>query len=123
MVEQIVVHEIPVALVMLSGKPLVFVQVHAMDGGKVQIPLVVPFNQLFISPYGSRSCSQSQYSLRFQNKLRGNHICRFTAHFIIIFYCINYHNLVPFPFLDILLSFITLFQYIVLEKSLCLYLK
>ena len=49
MVKQVGVHKIAVALVIVRAKSLVFIQINSGDFGKVQIPLVVPFDQLFIS--------------------------------------------------------------------------
>ena len=49
MVKQVGVHKIAVALVIVRVKSFVLVQVNGGDFGKVQIPLVVPFDQLFVS--------------------------------------------------------------------------
>ena len=49
MVKQVGVHTIAVALVIVRVKSFVLVQVNGGDFGKVQIPLVVPFDQLFVS--------------------------------------------------------------------------
>ena len=79
MIEEVVVHEVAVALIMLPRQSLVFVQIHAENPREVQIPLLMPFDQLLIGTHGSRSCGKSQHGIRLQKDLSRNNICRLTA--------------------------------------------
>ena len=52
MLEQIVVHEIVVALVIISIQSFIFIQVNSRNAGEIQIALIVPLNQLFVGADG-----------------------------------------------------------------------
>ena len=67
--EKIVIHEVVVALVIIPGKTSVFIQVHALYTGEIQIAFVVPFNQLLVSAdWGGTGC-QTKNTVRLHQYL------------------------------------------------------
>ena len=91
MFEKIVIHKIIVALVIISGQPLVFIQINRSNLGEVQIPFIIPFHKLLIGPDRRGTGSKPQYTIRLDNNLCGNNICRFPAHVHIILSFNNFH--------------------------------
>ncbi len=56
--EQVLIHKVIVALVVVPGKPFVFIQVYGCHLGEIQIPLVVPFYKVFVSADRAGACSK-----------------------------------------------------------------
>ena len=83
-IEEICIHKITIALIVVPGKTSVFVQVHRSYSGKVQIPFVIPFDQLFVGADWCGTGGKTQYTVRLHNHLSCNYICRFAAHRSII---------------------------------------
>ena len=88
MVEQIGVHEITVALIILRGESFVLVQIYAGYTCEVEIAFVVPLDELFVGADRRRTCCKTKYCVWFHNHLCGDDVCCFSAHIMIIF-CFN----------------------------------
>ena len=88
MIEQVCVHEVTIALIILRGESFVLVQVYAGDVCEIEVAFVVPLNQLFVSADRGRSGCKAEHCVRFHDHLRGDDVCCFSAHIIIIF-CFN----------------------------------
>ena len=67
--KEIVIHEVVVALVIIPGKPSVFIQVHALYTGEIQITFVVPFDQLLVSADWGGSGCQAKDTVRLHQYL------------------------------------------------------
>ena len=65
MIEQVGVHEVTIALIILRRESFVLVQVNGGDFGKVQIPLVVPFDQLLVGTIGEEPVANPSTQLGF----------------------------------------------------------
>ena len=63
--EKVVIHEIVVTLVIIPCQAPVFIQVHAPCLRKIQVALVVPFNQLLVGADRGGAGCQSKYAVRF----------------------------------------------------------
>jgi hypothetical protein len=70
---------------------LVFIQINRSNLGEVQIPFIIPFHKLLIGPDRRGTGSKPQYTIRLDNNLCGNNICRFPAHVHIILSFNNFH--------------------------------
>ena len=91
-IKQIMIHKIEIALIILSRKTSVLVQIHSRHITKVQISFFIPFDQLLIGSNRSRTSSQSKYTIRFHDHLCRNDVCCLTAHVIVIFCFDNFHD-------------------------------
>ena len=99
MVEEIVMHEIPVALVMLMGQSQIFVHVKGHDIGKAQLAGLILFDQLLIDTDRRRAGRQAEdkgSGLLVAVDLRRDVIRSPLAHFIIIFLNNNSHCFVSY---------------------------
>ena len=88
LVEQVAVHEAPVAFRVLLGQAAVLVQI---DGGhlrKIDVALVVPVHQLCIRAHRGAAGRQTQHTVRFHDDLRGDDVCRLAGHILVVF-CTN----------------------------------
>ena len=63
--EEILIHEVPVALFIVGGQSLVFIQIDGFYLREIQMALCVPFNQLLVSACRSGACCQAQDTVRF----------------------------------------------------------
>ena len=79
-VEEVVLHEVAVALVVIARQALVLVQVHGTDVGKGQVALVVPLDQLLIGADGGGTGGQTQHAIGLDDDLRRDEIRGLTAH-------------------------------------------
>ena len=93
MVKQICVHKITIALIVISGKSFVFIKIYGCDLRKVQISFFVPLDQLLVHSHRCGACSKSKNSIWLHDDLCRHDVCRFSAYVIVIFSCINNHNL------------------------------
>ena len=91
-VKEIVVHEAPVALGILTRQTAVFVQV---DGGhfrKVHVALVVPVDQLLIGAHGGAAGGQAQHAVGFHDDLGRDNVGRFAGHILVVFCADDLHR-------------------------------
>ena len=84
-IEEIVVHEIGIALLMRRGKTDILVQIHASHSGKVHVALVVPLNELPVRADGRAARGQTQHGIRPEDHLRRNDVGNLTACLLIVF--------------------------------------
>ena len=94
MIEEIVMHEIPVTLVMLMGKSQILVHIEGHDIGKAQLAGLVLLDQLLIDANRRRAGRQAEdkrSGLLVAVDLRRDVIRSPLAHFIIIFLNNNSH--------------------------------
>ena len=94
--EQVLVHEIPVALGVLLGQAAVLIQIDSSDLGEIQIAFVVPVHQLGISAHRGAAGGKTQYTVRLHDDLCGDDVGRFAGHILIIFCADDLHNNTPF---------------------------
>ena len=92
MVEQILVHEAPVAFRVLLGQPAVLVEVDSGDFGEVDVALVVPLHQLCIRAHRGAAGRQTQHAVRLHNDLRGDDVGSLAGHILIILCTNDLHN-------------------------------
>ena len=83
-VEEILAHEVGVALVVIGGKAHILVQVQGGAGGKVQRPRLVPLDELFISADGAGAGSQAQDGIRLLEHLSRNEAGGGAAHLVVV---------------------------------------
>ena len=62
--EEICIHKVVIALIVLSRQSFILVQIHRCHFGKVQIALLIPFRQLLISADRRGTGSQSKHTVR-----------------------------------------------------------
>ena len=94
-VKQIMIHEIKIALIIFSRQSLVLVQIDRCYITKIQITLLIPFNELFVGSDRCGTGSQTQHTVWFHNDLCGNNVCCLTAHVVVIFCFNNFHHSSP----------------------------
>ena len=97
-IKQIGVHEIAIALIIFSGKSFILIKVYGCDLRKIQISFFVPLDQLFVHSNRCGTCSQTKNRSWLHDDLGRHDICCFSAYVVIIFSCINNHNLSPSPY-------------------------
>ena len=95
--EQVLIHEIVVALIIVSGQPLVLIQVHGRHLREIQISLIIPLDQLLVCTDRSRSGRQSKHTVWLHNHLCRNDICCFSAQIVVIFCFYDFHIQSSFP--------------------------
>ena len=91
-IEQVAVHEAPVAFGMLLGQAAVLVQVDAGDLGEVQVALVVPLDQLFIGTHGGAAGGQAQHAVGFHDDLSRDDVGSLAGHVIVVFRADDFHR-------------------------------
>ena len=94
--EQVLIHEIPVALGMLFGQAAVLVQIDGGDLREIEVALVVPLHQLGVGAHRGAAGRQTQHTVRFHDDLCGDDVGRFAGHILIIFCADDLHNNAPF---------------------------
>ena len=82
--EQVLLHEIPVALLMGAGQAAVFVQVDGGHLGKIQIALVVPVDQLCIGAHRGAAGGQAQHAVGLHDDLGRDDVGCLAGHIFII---------------------------------------
>ena len=83
--EQVLVHEVTVALVIGSVQSYIFVQVHRFYMGKIQYSLFIHSSQLIVGTYRGRTGSKTKDTIRFgQNNTGDNSSCSTAQLFIIL---------------------------------------
>ena len=90
-VKEVGLHKIAVALGVVRREAHVLVQIHALDLVKVQIPLVIPVDELLIHAHWGGPGGQSQHAGGVQDHLGGDNIGRLAAHTLIVLSNINLH--------------------------------
>jgi hypothetical protein len=87
-VEQVLVHEAPIAFGMLFGQAAVLVKVDGGDFGEVEVALVVPLHQLRIRAHRGAAGRQTQHAVRLHDDLRGDDVGSLAGHILVVF-CTN----------------------------------
>lgn len=83
-IEQVLVHEITVALGVITVETAILVQVIAAHLGEVNVALLVPLDKLLVRTNGSRAGSQAKNAIRLENNLRRDDIGNLAAHILIV---------------------------------------
>ena len=83
-VEQVLVHEITVALGVIAVETTILVQVIAAHLGEVNVALLVPLDKLLVGTNGSRAGGQAKNAIRLENYLRRDDIGNLAAHILIV---------------------------------------
>ena len=94
MVEEIVVHEVPVALVMLMGQAHVLVHIEGDDVGKRELPGLIHAHELLVHADGAGAGGQAQHEgavFLVGADLRSDVVGSPLAHFIVIILNNNSH--------------------------------
>ena len=99
MVEQVVVHEIAVALVVGHGQTDVLVQIHSADLGEVQFPGLILLHQLGVSSLRAAAGGKTQHAVGLQQDLSGDQVGCLLADIGIIFCRNDTHDADPFRLL------------------------
>ena len=100
-VKEVLLHEVAVALLVGGLQADVFIQVHGLDLGEVQVALLVPVDELVIHPHGAGAGGEAHHAVGLQDDLGGEDIGRLAAHGPIIFGHVDLHSCVrSFIFYD-----------------------
>lgn len=83
-IEQVLVHEITVALGVITVEAAILVQVIAAHLGEVNVALLVPLDKLLVRANGSRAGGQAKNAIRLENNLRRDDIGNLAAHILIV---------------------------------------
>ncbi len=97
-VEEIVMHEVPIALVMLVGQAQVFIHVEGDHVGEGDFSGFVHPNELLVDPYGAGTRGQAQDEgarLLVATNLGGDIGCRPCAHLVVIILNDDSHGHTP----------------------------
>ena len=84
MVEQVLVHEITVALGVITVKAAILVQVIGAHLGEVNVAFLVPLDKLLVRANGSRAGGQAKNAIRLEDDLRRDDISNLAAHILIV---------------------------------------
>ena len=95
MIEQVVTHEVSIALVVILAQAHVLVQIDGLDLGEVQLAIFILLDQHLISADGAAAGSQTQNAVGLQGYNRSNDIASLQADVSVIFCANNFHNKVP----------------------------
>ena len=90
-VEKVRVHEAQIALLVRSGEPTVFIEVHRGGRSKGNVAFFVPFDELLVCADGRGACGKAQNACFFEDHLRGNHVCRLAAHIAVVLCNYEFH--------------------------------
>ena len=91
-VEQVGVHEVAVALLVVACQALVLVQVNRADLAEIQVALLVPLDQLLVGADRRRARGKPQHTVRLHNDLCGNDVGRLAAEILVISCDVNSHD-------------------------------
>ena len=94
-VEQVAVHEAPVAFRVVLGQAAVLVQVHGGDLREINVALVVPLHQLLVGPHRGTAGGQTQHAIGLHDDLCGNNVCRLAGHVCVILCTNDLHHKRP----------------------------
>ena len=89
--EQIVMHEVVIALLVLFGQALVLIQVYTSYVGEIVVAIFIACYQIFVSADRCGTGCQTQYAVRLVDDQCTNIVCSFSAHIVIIFGFDNSH--------------------------------
>ena len=78
--EEVLAHEIVVALFILRGEAAIFVEVHRFHFGEIDVALAVPVDKLTVNAERRGTGSEAEHTARIENNLRGDNVGRFAAH-------------------------------------------
>ena len=99
MVKQMVVHEIAIALIVIGGDGVVFIQIDGADSGEIQLAGLILLDQAGIHTLGGGAGGKTQHAVGLERDLRRDDIGSLGGHFRIILADNNLH----------VLSFLSLF--------------
>ena len=92
MIEQMLLHEIAVALLVLRIKTAIFVQIEGGHARKIELAFLETAHELSIQTLGRRTGGQTQHATGlFRNQI-GDDIGRSLAHFLIILGNVDFHG-------------------------------
>ena len=95
-VEQVVVHEVSIALIMLGAQTHILVQIHGAHLGEVQIAIRTAADQFLVSAHGRAAGSQAQNTVRLQHHLSRQQVSHLAAGIIIVFRTDKSHDKISF---------------------------
>ena len=90
-IEEMLTHEIVIALRVVVREATVLVQVIGNDLGEIDIALFVPFDKLLIGADGRGARCQAQHAIGLEDNLSRDDIGRLAAHVGIVFCCDDLH--------------------------------
>ena len=96
MVEEVVLHEVAVALVVVGGQALVLIQIYAADLLEAELALPVPVGQIPVGPHGGGTGSQPQHAGGIVGDLGGDDLSGAAAHGLVVLFHVNSHEKTPF---------------------------
>ena len=83
-IEEVITHEIVIALRVVVAQAAILIQVIGTNLGKVDVALLVPINELVIRANGRAARGKAQHRIRLQDDLSGDDVGRLAAHVIIV---------------------------------------
>ena len=104
-VEQVVVHEIAIALVVTAVQTHVLVQVHAGDGGEVNLAGLVVGDQTLVGAHGGGAGRQTQHAVGFHQNLSGNQVSGLIAQLVVGVHNNVFHHTFSFLSTTVLVAF------------------
>ena len=90
-IEEVVAHEIDVALGAVDVQPHILIQIHAPDLAEIQVALLIPRDELLIGTDGTAPGGQPQHAVGLQDDLRGDDVGSLPAHQGIVFCGNDFH--------------------------------
>ena len=97
MVEQVIVHEVAIALVVVAGEAHILIQIDAVDAGEVQTLLMAAAAQLLIHAHGAGAGGKAQGAIGLGADDGLDDVCAQTAGLGVILGDDDFHGIIPIP--------------------------
>ena len=94
-VEKVMIHEITIALVVVTGEAFVLVEVDAVNLGEIQIAVLIGSDEVFVKADGGGTGCQTQGAARIQGDNGSHDVGCLSAHIVVIFCFDDSHSNLP----------------------------
>ena len=90
-IEEVLAHKVVIALGIIVRKTTILVQVIGADLGKVDVALLVPSSELFVSANRGGAGGKTQHAIGLEDNLGRNDISGLAAHILVVFSFNDFH--------------------------------